>query len=180
MAVIDLDGSYLKVLYDECMVKGDNIYVTFITYPTEADRLREKNTDAAYNAFVGKIWDKIRSYQTEINSMIKEYEETQSEELGHQINDKIKERDKYINQWNNINNNRILPIDKEPEFINYISDDELAEFGFDKSWIENPIRTNGVVQTLAGNYQTMTRAAINTSFYYDRLKSIMNEGVKDV
>lgn len=173
MAIIDINKCYIKILYKECKLKDNTLYITFTTYPSEAERIKEKNRDKNFIKFKNNMNELIRSLEDNITSAMN------TDANKAEVDDLSCKYDKYINQYYNILYNYTLPPNNQSSFKQFVDKDELTRLGFDYSWVVNPVRKYGDSVVAIELKDTDTKLKLSNKFYYGKLKSIMNKGVKD-
>lgn len=184
MAILEIEtGHYYRVLFDECMIKGNMVYVTAETYATATDRDKEKKK----LPLLGKFVDKVRVKQYEIQKKI----EDEIEKLNVDPMTIEKDEDGRISKEKHpeIRNlqdelmllNRAMDAActtrhgvKRKEEIN--SNATLKKCGFRKEWIQRPIKKLGRIQINVGAYNG---EKLTHEFFYNRLKKYMNENIQD-
>jgi len=188
MAILERGtNNYYKVEFDECMVKGTSVIVAFSTYQTIEDRENEKSRKPLLTAFLGKIqqriatlYDELFAAATELGKAPEEMIDSEGkiyEALYPELRTKQDEMNsleampqKIIEKFYQYGDHVLPEIDYE------VSKSVLEGYGFDESWITNPIRLTTKAQIYCGEYQGED---ITHEFYYNRLKTRMNNNIED-
>lgn len=184
MAILDTDKTYVKLIFDECMIKGRDVYVSFMTYATKEDRDREKAQYERVQNFLNNLRDKYRNLQEEVQNFISGITDINAMSVAESAmfqsvyEPKIKLAQNYMNQEQNFLDNLIVSASAEniSTFQYIISKQELESLGFEEEWILNPIKHLGYTTIYAGEFNG---EEINEKFYYTRLKPLMNDAVID-
>lgn len=143
------DNSYYKIDYEESFVKGNRVYVSFMQYLNEEERIKEKERELEQRDFVAKLNDKIFEHdQDEVNkysylgNIYFEFYKYTFEEIPDYYN-----RDFHL----------------------------LEEIGFKLEWITNPIMFIGSMVVECGEFDN---CEITHEYLYNKLKSRM-ENIED-
>jgi hypothetical protein len=187
MAILEKStNNYYKIDFDECMIKGTAVIVAFSTYQTTEDREKEKDRRPLLNVFLNNVQQRLSTLYEELISgcetLGKRAEEiVDSEGVILDVYPELKSKQAEMNALESMPQavferfcqygDNLLPQ------IEYTVSKELLEgYGFDESWITDPIRLTTKAQIYCGEYNG---EAIGYEFYYNRLKERMNDSIED-
>lgn len=187
MAILEKStDNYYKIDFDECMVKGTAVIVAFSTYKTTADREKEKARRPLLNKFLNKVQQRLTTLYSELVSECEALgktpqEITDSEGVILDLYPELKAKQAEMNSLAS------MPQAVFERFCRYgdnalteieytVSKEVLEVYGFDESWITDPIRLTTKAQIYCGEYEG---EAIGYEFYYGKLKERMNDSIED-
>lgn len=184
MAILDTDKTYVKLMFEECMIKGRGVYVSFMTYATKEDRDREKAQYEKVQNFLNNLRDKYRNLQEEVQGFISRVPDVNAMSVAESATfqslyePKINLAQNYMNQEQNFIDNLIVSANTEniSTFQYIIDKQDLESLGFVEEWVLNPIRHLGYTTVYAGEFNG---EEVNEEFYYTRLKSCMSDAIID-
>lgn len=187
MAILEKEtNNYFKIEFDECMVKGSDVYVMYSTYLTSADRDKEKERRPKLSAFLNNVQQRITELNEELLSAAAEMGKTPEELVGADgmIPDAypdLKAKQEELLALSDIPtavyDRFYVRGDEQHTEIKYsVSKEVLTGYGFEETWITDPIRLNVQAVVHCGEYYGET---INQEFYYNRLKQRMSENIID-
>lgn len=188
MAILELDtNNYYKIDFEECMIKGNSVIVAFSNYATTKDREKEKTRRPLFTAFINNMQEKIGGIYDELIFASKELglePEQMTDENGNIDKENYPELRLKQDEMNALEsmiesiydkfykrgNQKFQPIEYS------VNKETLENYGYDESWVTDPICLNLSAQIYCGEYKG---EEINYEFYYNRLKTHMNENIKD-
>lgn len=196
MAILEKStGNYYKIIYEECMVKGNDVIVAYEVYKTANERDKDKSREQEVKDFIVatqiKVSDLHRQIMTEIEALGLEPPDV----LSQTETDKI-DKDKYPalraiqDEMNGLENlmhevgSKIYAVGIEQ--IEALATKATArsasktvaatESGFNQEWIDDPVCITGRMLFNVGQYNG---EPITREFYYNRLKKFMNDSIED-
>ncbi len=187
MAILEKStDNYYKIDFDECMVKGAAVIVAFSTYKTTADREKEKMRRPLLNEFLNKVQQRLTTLYDELVSGCEALGKTPQEITDSEgvILDGYPELKAKQTEMNSLGSMPQAVFERFcrygdntlPEIEYTVSKSLLEGYGFDKSWITDPIRLTTKAQIYCGEFQGED---ITHEFYYNRLKTRMNNNIED-
>jgi len=191
MAILEKDtGHYYRVLFDECMIKGNSVIVAYEIYSAESEREKERQREQAWRDYANNTHNRLNSLYDEIMAGVEQLGLQPADVMSETEEGKI-DQDKYpdlralqdqMNTLENLHNDlssRFYAIgataSDQEEVLSEV-DAILTEKGFDAEWVNDPIQIAGKAQLYAGEYNG---EPITHEFYYNRLKSYMNDSIED-
>lgn len=171
MAIIDTDKTYVRILYDECYVKGNDVRVVIRTYKSKEERDKEKSRQSKIEEFINTLREKygiynLQAQEARLENDVHTYE-LQTAAFNQHYNQEVSLLANYIKYLNTPN---------EVSFRKYLSDEELETYGFNQEWVDDPVICYSDTEVSVGLYRGET---ISHEFYYNRLKEFMSDAVID-
>ena len=181
MAILDTDGTYVKINYENCGVVGGKVYVEYSTYQNELERQKEKTRHAGWLAFQHRCAEKCGElYRLGLERWDPQTRSKEEIEADPQF---LKDRNAYC-RWteflSGFEESVFKLFDEAPSVAPEELMQELLAMGFDPIWMSDPVRMNGKVVVCCGDYDMMSGNVLSREFFYDRLKSRMSESVQNV
>ncbi|NCA68470.1 MAG: hypothetical protein EOM87_10490 [Clostridia bacterium] len=187
MAILERStNNYYKIDFDECMIKGTSIIVAFSTYKTTEDREKEKARRPFLNEFLNNVQQRLTTLYNELISgcealgknpeeiidsngvILEAYPELRAKQAEMNALESMQQA-VFVRFYQYGDN--ILPQ------IEYSVSKKLLEgYGYNESWITDPIRLTTKAQIYCGEYNGET---IGYEFYYNKLKERMNDSIED-
>ena len=181
MAILDTDGTYVKLNYENCGVVGGKVYAEFFTYQNEWERCKEKARQKDWAVFQNRCAEKCgelyRAGQEKWNYQTKSQEEIEADP---QFRKDCAAYGKLTEFLSRFEENVFRSFGEAAEVL---SDDvvrELRDLGFDPVWTTDPVRRNGKVAVCCGDYDMLSGGRLDEEFFYNHLKSQMSESVQNV
>ncbi len=160
------------MLFDECYVKGNKIFVSWLTYASKEDRDKERSREEEVNAFISNLREKSNNERQIL--YLKQREETA---LTSRDTEKIESLiSLYYNQEIIFYENYLNIKNRESTFKSILPDGELEKLGFKQEWIDDPIYNYGVSSMCVGEYKG---EIISHELFYNRLKKFMYDAIID-
>lgn len=188
MAILEkTTNNYYKIDFDNCMIKGLSVIVAFATYLTAADREKEKVRRPLLTAFINAIQQEIGEKYNLLMAKVKELGISSETDVDEQGLIKPSVNAELRNLQIEISNLSAMPdqvyehsyrygTEEPQEIVWHYGKEELSQYGFDEVWITDPIRLTAMAQIYCDEYNGED---ITHEFYYNRLKTRMNESVED-
>jgi hypothetical protein len=187
MAILELETqNYYKVEFDECMIKGLSAYVTYSTYKTTEDREKEKARRPLLTAFLNAVQQRLFTLDSEINEAVQTLgltpaDVTDGDGYIHADYPELRAKQDEILALSSVQQDVFgrfyLYGDGEVEDYNpTVSKDILEGYGFDETWLTDPVRLSMKAQIYCGEYGD---EPITAEFYYNRLKERMSDQIED-
>lgn len=187
MAILEKSTSnYYKIEFDECMIKGTAVIVSFSTYQTLEEREKEKLRRPLLNAFLSKVQQRLTVLHNELIEGCKALGNQPQEIVGEDgiIRDEYPELKAKQAEMNSLEPMPLAVFERFyqygdaifPEIEYTVSKELLVGYGYDENWIKEPIRLTTKAQLYCGEYNGET---ISHSLYYNRLKERMNDSIED-
>jgi hypothetical protein len=170
---------YYKIDYNNCYVAHNTVYVRYLIYLTESERLKEKSRYTAIEDFKKKFTSYLDEKQTELASKIQaadiqSKEQLVASDLLAEYN-LVKDLDNVYQNlddllWNK-NNIKKVSLDIRAEVLLI-----LYDLGLEQQWLNDPIVFYDGGITHCGAYR---KEPISYKLYYDRLKELVPEATID-
>ena len=187
MAILEKStNNYYKIDFDECMIKGTSVIVAFSTYQTTEDREKEKARRPLFNEFLTTVQQRLTTLYNELISGCEALGKSAEEIVGEdgvilEAYPELKAKQAEMNAL------EAMPQAVFERFYQYgdnifpqikysVSKELLEGYGFNESWITDPIRLTTKAQIYCGEYNG---ERISYEFYYNRLKERMNDSIED-
>jgi hypothetical protein len=187
MAILDKETSnYYKIEFDECMIRCLSVYAVYSLYREPSDRLKEKERRPRITEFLNAVQQRIAQLNEELTAAVTE--------LGLTPED-IVDADGYVKEEYpdlRVKQKELLALTPMPQRvfercymygdqahadIEYSASKEaLTSYGYDETWVADPIRLTGKASVYCGEYNGED---ITQEFYYSRLKTVMNDNIED-
>lgn len=187
MAILEKStNNYYKIDFDECMIKGTSVIVAFSTYQTTEDREKEKARRPQLSEFLSNVQQRQTNLYNELISGCEALGKTPQEIVD--SNGVILEAYTELKaKQAEMNNLECMPQAVFERFYQYgdnilpqiqysVSKELLEGYGYNESWITDPIRLTTKAQIYCGEYSGET---IGYEFYYNKLKERMNDSIED-
>lgn len=187
MAILERStNNYYKIDFDECMIKGTLVIVAFSTYKTTEDREKEKACRPFLNEFLNNVQQRLTTLYNELISgcealgknpeeiidsngvILEAYPELKSKQAEMNALESMPQAvfERFYQYGDNI----------LPQIEYSVSKELLEGYGYNESWITDPIRLTTKAQIYCGEYNGET---IGYEFYYNKLKERMNDSIED-
>jgi hypothetical protein len=187
MAILEKSTSnYYKIEFDECMIKGTAVIVSFSTYQSLGEREKEKSCRPLLNEFLSKIQQRLTVLHNELITACEALGKQPQEIVGEDgiISDEYPDLKAKQMEMNSLEPMPLAVFERFYQYgdvifpeIDYTVSKELLEgYGYDENWIKEPIRLTTKAQIYCGEYNG---EPISHSLYYNRLKERMNDSIKD-
>ena len=170
---------YYKIDYNSCYVSHNTVYVRYLIYLNESERLKEKSRHDTIEGFRKKFTDYLDEKQTELTTKIQaaniQSEEQLLESSFLSEYNLVKDLDNVYQNlddllWNK-NNIKKVSLDIRAEVLLI-----LYDLGLEQQWLNDPIVFYDGGTTHCGAYK---KEPISYKLYYDRLKELVPEATID-
>lgn len=190
MAILEHEtNNYYKIEFNDCMIKGRDVIVNFSVYKSPQDREKEKARQPFITEFVSRLQQEATSLYSEIFTGIGALGRSPTDILSETEDNKI-DRERFpelraiqdkMNGMEDIMRSFFERCykygDRETELMEYIiPKQELEDYGFNEIWITDPVYLTNKAEIYCGEYEG---EEITHEFYYNRLKTVMNENIED-
>lgn len=188
MAILEKEtNNYYKIDFDNCMIKGLSVIVSFAVYLTTEEREKEKTRKQPITDFINRVQ---QTAGEKYNSLIEQVNilgisaETDLDENGlikAEVNEVLRALQIEINNLSSMPNQIFEHCyrygDNIPQdIVWHTSVEDLESYGFEEEWITDPIRLSAMAQIYCDEYNG---EEITYDFYYNRLKTRMNDNIED-
>ena len=190
MAIIEKDtGHYYKVNFDECSIRGTKVYVNYTTYKSEGERNKEKIRQDAMASFFYRLRQVVDNTEKELLEEVNKLGVKPENIISKEDNYKI-DKDKYpvlrakqelCGELASYENKLFQDFYKYGDKHNVLSINKntkalLMDIGYSKEWKDSPVCIMNSAEIYVGEYNG---EIINQEFYYNRLKTVMNDSLED-
>jgi FMN phosphatase YigB (HAD superfamily) len=141
MAIKTNEGLYIKIDFDNCMVKGDSVVARVVYYENEKERQKEKERASDIEQFFKELWKQIQREKAKEN-----HEKASELEWTYRV------------LYDGLYNYRDIP-EVEKKY--------LYPLGFKAKWITDRPKIVTIAEIGLGEYDG---EKVEHAFYYDRLK----------
>lgn len=170
---------YYKIDYNSCYVSHNTVYVRYLIYLNESERLKEKSRHDAIKDFRKKFTDYLDEKQTELTTKIQaaniQSEEQLLESSFLSEYNLVRDLDKVYQNLDNLfwhkNNIKKVSLNIRAEVLLI-----LYDLGLEQQWLNDPIVFYDGGITHCGAYK---KEPISYKLYYDRLKELVPEATID-
>ncbi len=188
MAILRTEtGEYIKILYNECKVIGNMMYVKYVTYGSAQDRETEKGRAEPLYNFLVAFRSHIASKDNEITEVCNTYNIDRADPnadvsvMPQDVFDELTAKGKEVSRLEEIE----YRVQRGCYNYRYKDDfslsdeevEELSSLGYDSAWLENRIELNGTIESYCGEYGG---EVISHELYYTRLKDYLQVVGEDV
>ncbi len=190
MAILENEtNNYYRVEYDESYIKGGRVIVAFSTYKTTEDRQKEKDRADGITAFARNIHllatDKYKELVDNIQAL-----DVEPQTIACSEDSNIIDSERYPEL-------RALQLEIEmlKDFASLfyencfvygnsahsvaetnLSTQLLESLGYNDEWQTDPIQLTNRAEVYCGDYNG---EPITHEFFYERLKTVMNDNIED-
>jgi hypothetical protein len=189
MAILEkATNNYYKILFDECRIDGTSVTVAFEAYKSAAERVKEKNREALGALFfskaeekIGKLYDDlIGSVQARGLEPLEILSTTEENKIDgmlflelRQKQDKLHELEQAVDA---VRRGFYIYSYQTPYAIAESTAQTLSPYGFNKTWMTDPIVLTSKAEIYCGEY---AGEPLTNEFYYNKLKLKMSKNIAD-
>ena len=169
MAVENTEKKYYKINFNRCKVEGYNVFVDYYIYNNQEERQKEKTREPLFRQFFERLQNKIILLNDSLPNLETETEITDPVLLEQlELVSSLSYIAQYLQScFYKINGEDAVELPLEPNIIN-----EMTKLGYQQEWVDDPICYSGGGCLNCGEYKD---EVITYSFYYDRLKNMIDD-----
>jgi hypothetical protein len=191
MAILEKEtGHYYKILYDECMIKGNAVIVAFEIYSGVQERTKEQARAEPWKKYANAMQERIDALYKKLIEEIEKRGLGPTDVISKTEENKV-DRELYPDLRAIQDEMNLLEITQDSTSARFykmtagenqaaeVSPDGLEaveQYGFDGAWLGDPVLIAGKAQIYVGDYEG---EPITHEFYYNRLKKHMSENIED-
>lgn len=181
MAIQDsITREYLKLVYDDCYIRGDNVFATYSKYLSPEMRQKEKERLPYFNNIIQSIMAKRAELENQLNLFYGENREVTAE-----LVEKLKQNNQqFLIVWSEYTKiSSILPTVENLFYVySGVQDDrninniDFEKWGINRLYIEDPIVISSRSTVNCGRYNG---ESVNITMFYNYLKPLMLNSMID-
>lgn len=181
------EKDYVKIIYNECKVIGDLMYVKYVVYNSEDDREKEKSREEPLMNFLIKLRAKAYEMEKTITEACDKYGIDRSDpncDISKMPQDEVDELTALGKQLSRLEE---IEYRVQRGCYNYVYKDdftieeseiaELEGLGYKREWLEDKLELKEDIESFCGKYDG---EKICPEMYYEKLKNYLNMEGEDI
>lgn len=176
-------NNYYKIDFDNCSVRGRQVYVKFRTYENETDRNKEKERAGKWAEFFQQIRETLKGLY---DSLIADIESkglkpedilspTEENKIDVERFPELRAKQDEMNAlepFEALIPNALYSYGGEQMKVNIPEEieEKLVALGYEKEWLTDPVKITAGAEICVGEYNN---EPIDHELFYERLKTVM-------